>query len=92
MRRMGTHPNGPADVLHPDGAVPLLQYVRVSCHSKQQVGSAMEQAADDLPMGENEQENPSLLGSSGDAQQDLPFLFKVLSVNTALSIQVRVWA
>lgn len=36
-------------------------------------------------------ENPSLLNCNSDDRFDrLPYLFKVLSVNTALSIQVKV--
>src|SRR5690606_2760686 len=27
--RMGTHPNGPADMIHPDGTIPLLQFIQV---------------------------------------------------------------
>uniref|UniRef100_A0A7S1KLP5 mannose-6-phosphate isomerase n=1 Tax=Percolomonas cosmopolitus TaxID=63605 RepID=A0A7S1KLP5_9EUKA len=65
---MGTHPNGPSQVLHQredsdQGTLSLSQYLRQK---------KLVQNADAVPQGE-----------------ELPFLFKVLSVNQALSIQAH---
>lgn len=73
IRRFGTHPSGPSEVFV-DGKYELLKTFLEVC----------------LAFWTHGQTHPEMLGQSkGLEHRELPFLSKVLSVDTALSIQAH---
>jgi mannose-6-phosphate isomerase len=80
-RRFGTHPCGPSTVVLPSGEQPLHEFLLVRS------GAVVPIRARPLC---SPQSHPGDLGVPPESSTSaLPYLFKVLSVNTALSIQAH---
>lgn len=89
---MGTHPTLPSRIIPPSSTFSSNtspKYVSLSSHIEQYPSLVGNKVCQHFYPSSNDQANGSGSSSSSNIKADLPFLFKVLSIGKALSIQAH---
>lgn len=89
---MGTHPTLPSRIIPPpstSSSDTSSDYVNLSSHIEQYPSLVGDKVCQHFYSSSNGQSNGSASSSSSNKKADLPFLFKVLSIGKALSIQAH---